>query len=43
MLRRLAPREFEALRAQLSLERFSIAHNLRRMVRDAVLGRDVEE
>src|SRR5215831_14199282 len=41
ILRRLAPREFEALRAQLSPERFSIAHNLRRMLRDAMLGRDV--
>jgi hypothetical protein len=43
MLRHLAPQEFEALRAQLSPERFSIAHKLRRMVRDAALGRDVEE
>lgn len=42
VLRRLAPPEFEALRATLSPERFSIAHKLRRMVRDAVLGRDVE-
>jgi len=42
-LRRLAPREFEALRATLSPERFSIAHRLRKMARDAVLGRDVEE
>ncbi|HET9775146.1 MAG TPA: hypothetical protein VFP77_01115, partial [Gemmatimonadaceae bacterium] len=42
-LRRLAPPEFQRLRSTLSLERFSIACKLRRMARDAVLGRDADE
>jgi hypothetical protein len=42
-LRRLAPPEFERLRSILSGERFSIAGKLRRMARDAVLGRDNDE
>jgi relaxase-like protein len=42
-LRRLAPPEFERLRSTLSAERFSIAGKLRRMARDAVLGRDADE
>jgi hypothetical protein len=42
-LRRLAPPEFERLRSTLSAEHFSIAGKLRRMARDAVLGRDADE
>ena len=39
-LRRLSPPEFEKLRASLSPARLSLAHRLRQMARDAVLGRE---
>lgn len=39
-LRRLTPWEFERFRMTLSGERLTLSYNLRRMARDAVLGRD---
>ena len=41
-LRRLSPPEFEKLRSSLSPARLSLAHKLRRVARDAVLGREEE-
>lgn len=41
-LRRLSPPEFEQLRKTLSPHRLTLAYQLRKMVRDAALGRDDE-